>query len=267
LRVCVLNGGEVAGVNCYKVDHTLGLIALNNTLRYLELNQTTPPSGPPGSASHIIFSEDNTQLVASIKGAAQPGYLAVWDVAGDGSLSETFVPVQAAPGGLNPFGMTIIPGQNALLVADPAIGFDIMDLSTVHSQNTVSPKDSAIAIKGQGAICWSTFSSKTGNYYLIDAGTNIVSEISIDHNLKGNLIKQYPQKALGASIDGDVAKIGNNDFLFVLAPNVTSVEVLSLNGPGQAKNIGTFDFSKAAKASGLTINPVNLQGMATFIRK
>lgn len=67
----------------------------------LNLNQTTPATGPAGSVSHIVFSEDNKQLIASVKGVPPtPGFLAVWDVADDGSLSESFASVAPAEGGL-----------------------------------------------------------------------------------------------------------------------------------------------------------------------
>ena len=34
-RLCVLNGGAVSGVNCYKVDKKLGPVAISNSLRLL----------------------------------------------------------------------------------------------------------------------------------------------------------------------------------------------------------------------------------------
>jgi hypothetical protein len=54
------------------VDKTVGLIPMQNTLRSHGLNQTTPATGPPGSASHIIFSEDNTKLIALSKVSHPP---------------------------------------------------------------------------------------------------------------------------------------------------------------------------------------------------
>jgi len=268
-KVCVLNGGQVSGVMCYKADNDLGLVPLNNTLRSLNLNQTTPPSGPAGTTSHIIFNEENTQLIASIKGSPpQQGFLAVWDIAEDFSLSESFTSLTPASGGALPFSMTLIPGQNALLATDPAIGFDIFDLSSANgtqSLNATSSKDSAVAIDGQGATCWSSRSNKTGNFYLTDITTSIVTEVSVDVQLKASIVKQYPQKAGSATIDNDIAKIGNNDFMFVLSANITTIEVLSLNAPGQAVSVGSFDASVPAKSAGLTINGDNVQGMTTYV--
>lgn len=45
-----------------------------------------------------------------------------------------------------------------------------------------------------------------------------------------------------------------SSFMYVLEPNATSVAVLALVAPGQAKNIGSFDLAGPAAASGLTIS-------------
>ncbi|KAF7799765.1 hypothetical protein EIP86_011007 [Pleurotus ostreatoroseus] len=267
-QLCALNGGTVNGVNCYSVDATKGLVPIPNSLRSLSLNQTTPPNGPPGTTSHIIFNEDNTKLFASVKGVPPAqGFLAAWDVAADGSLSQDFSTITPPAPGALPFSMTLVDGQNAVLVTDPGVGFDVLDLSSLDSntQNATSAKDSANAIDGQSATCWSSFSSKTGNFYLTDIGTSIVTEVNVDQNLNATIVKQYPQTPNSATIDNDIATINGNDFMYVLTPNATSVAVLALPAPGQAKNVGSFDLAGPAKAAGLTINPFNLQGMTTFI--
>jgi hypothetical protein len=128
--LCSLNGGQVNGVQCYQVDLQNGL-PMNGTLRTLGLNQTTPATGPAGTANHIIFSEDDQQLIASIKGTPpQPGFLAVWDVSQSNTLSQNFTQIAPASGGLLPFSMTVIPGENAILATDAGVGFDIFDMSS-----------------------------------------------------------------------------------------------------------------------------------------
>lgn len=150
----------------------------------MNLNQSTPANGPAGTASHIIFSEDNTQLFVSVKGIPPtPGFLAVWDVASDGSLSEDFNSVAPAEGGLLPFSMTLIEGTNALLATDAGVGFDIFDFSSGSNDSSVVP------IEGQSATCWSSFSNQTGNFYLTDIGTSIVTEVNVDQNLKGSIVQ------------------------------------------------------------------------------
>ncbi|KAI0741672.1 hypothetical protein C8Q80DRAFT_1110493 [Daedaleopsis nitida] len=257
-RLCVLNGGTVNGVNCYTVDKSSGLKPIANSLRSLSLNQTTPATGPAGSASQVLFTEDGKQLIASVKGVPPtPGFIAVWDVQDDGSLSADFKSIEPPSGGALPFSMTLIPGKNAVLATDPALGFDIIDLAGNSS--------SAVKIDGQGATCWSSLSKKTGNFYLTDIGTSIVTEVSIDDKLKATIVKQYNQTAGSATIDNDIATIGDSDFLYVLSPNATSVDVLSLESAGNAKNIDKLDLAGPTKAAGVTINAFNLQGMTHFV--
>ncbi|KAI8990691.1 hypothetical protein BD414DRAFT_514418 [Trametes punicea] len=260
-QLCVLNGGAVNGVNCYSVDKKTGLSAMPNTLRSLGLNQTTPATGPPGSASHIIFSEDGKQLMASVKGVPpNPGRIAVWDVADDGSLSADFQAVAPPSGGLLPFSMTVIPGKNAVLSTDPGVGFDVFDFSNGNAS-------SAVKIDGQNATCWSSFSSKTGNFYLTDIGTSFVTEVNVDDNLKASIVKQYPQTNGASTIDNDIVTINGKDFLYVLAPGTQTVEVLSLDGPGNAQHVQSLDLAGPAKAAGVTINTNNLQGMTAFLHQ
>ena len=192
--------------SCFTVDKTKGLKSIPNTVRSLGLNQTTPATGPAGSASHIIFNEDNTQLIASVKGVPPAqGFFAVWDVAADGSLSQDFKSIAPPTGGALPFSMTLIPGKNALLATDPAVGFTIIDLAGNRS--------SAVKIDGQSATCWSSLSKKTGNFYLTDIGTSIVTEVSVDDNLEGKIVKQYNQTAGSATIDNDIASVGGNEWV------------------------------------------------------
>ncbi|KAF8896353.1 hypothetical protein BD779DRAFT_1608605 [Infundibulicybe gibba] len=239
--LCALNGDF-----CFKIDKKLGLMPIPNTTRSLKLNQTTPATGPAGSASHVVFTEDNTQLVASVKGVPpQPGFLAVWDVASDGSLSTDF--------------------QSRLML----VGFDIFDFGNLNTAGSASngTRSSAVGIDGQSATCWSSFSPKTGNFYLTDIGTSIVTEVNVDENLRGTIVKQYNQGNESATIDNDIASVGKNDFMYVLAANATAINVLSLNGPGEAESIQKVDIAAPAKVAGLTISASNLQGMTTFIKK
>jgi hypothetical protein len=242
---------------------------MSNTNRDLGLNQTTPATGPPNSVSHIIFSEDGKSLITDVKGdptttPPTPGFLAVYDVAEDGSLSQNFKSIPPPQGGLLPFSMTVIPGKNAVLATDAAIGFSMFDLSGGAQAST---KNSAVAINGQSATCWSSFSKKTGNFYLTDIGTSTVTEVNVDDNLKGTIVQQYPQTAGSATIDNDIASVGNNDFMFIMAANASMIDVLSLNAPGKATNVQQVDIAGPAAKAGLKTSPSNLQGMTIFLKK
>jgi WD40 repeat protein len=260
--VCVVNGGATNGVQCFNPDEQLGLIAIPNTNRSLGLPQTTPATGPPGSVSDILFSEDSKKLLVSVKGVPPtPGFVASWDVAEDGSLSANFTANPPAQGGLLPFSMSIIPGKNAVLATDAGIGFSTFDLSTLGAGATA--KSQVFPIAGQGATCWSSFSQKTGSFFLTDIRTDIVTEVAVADDLSGNVIKQYPLTPGSATIDNAIAALPNNDFLYVLSANATSIDVLALNGQSQAAKLQTLNFGDQ---SGVEVSPNRLQGMAVFVK-
>lgn len=281
--VCALNGGKKNGVACFKPSAN-GLTAIPNTVRNLGITQTTPATGPAGSASHVLFSADGKQLIASVKGAPPAaGFLAVWAVEANGSLSQTFQAVTPPAGGALPFGMAVIDGAtNALLVTDPGVGFDVMDLSKLTaatgnasttgitslaaSNDILSSPSSAVKVDGEDAVCWAAFSKKTGTFFLTDIGTSLVTEVAVDTNtLAATIVGQHALTPGSATLDDAVATINGNDFLYVLAANLTSVDVMSLQGKGQATSIQSANFAAAAKQLRVTLNPNNVQGMTVFV--
>ncbi|KAI0322604.1 hypothetical protein OF83DRAFT_1049042 [Amylostereum chailletii] len=275
--LCALNGGAVNGVQCFTMDKDLGLVPAANTQRAIGLNQTTPPSGPAGSTSHLIFTEDQSTLVAAVKGnpdVNQTGFLAAWDVQADGSLSKDFTRVELPSGGALPFALANIPGKNSLFVADAAVGADIFDLkggvaslaANGNSSAAASSASSAVQVANSTAVCWNSFSKKTGNFYVTDIGTSLVTEINVADDLKGSIVKQYTTQTGAATIDLDVAAIGSNDFLYVMMANATSIQVMSLNGPGDATKLQTLDLAAPAKNVGLSLSASNLQGMTVLVK-
>ncbi|KAG8887697.1 hypothetical protein FRB99_004212, partial [Tulasnella sp. 403] len=234
-QVCVLNGGAIANVNCFKADPTNGLVAVPNSIRSLPLNQTTPPQ-PQGTASQVAFNQDGTLLLAAIKGVPPGfGWIASWIVAQDGTLSQDYV---RNVGGYRPFSITPIPGTKSIFDADPSAGgYNVWDFGQTPAtwKNTTIP--------GQMVNCWSAYSPVTKSYFLVDAGLSLVSEISLDASLSGTLVKQYQLPTGSATIDGEVGTIAGADYLYVLAPNTTSIQVVALPAPGQGKVVQGFDLS------------------------
>ena len=265
--VCVVNGGARNGVQCFRPDEALGLVALPNTNRALNLPQTTPPTGPPGSVSDIVFSNDAQRLLVSVKGVPPtPGFVASWDVADDGALAANFTASPPAQGGLLPFSMTPIPGKNAVLATDAAIGFSSFDLSTLGTGTGAGAgvaTSQVFPIAGQGATCWSSFSQKTQSFFLTDIRTAMVTEVTIADNLSGAIVKQYALAPGSATIDNAIASLPDNDFLYVLAANATSIDVMALGGQGQATQLQTLNFGNQ---QGLKVSPNRLQGMAVFVK-
>ena len=175
--------------SCFNVDKQNGLTVIQNSLRSLNLNQTTPGTGLGGSASQVLFSEDDTQVFASVKGGnGAKGFIAIFGVQADGALAAAATTV-TPPGAAQPFSIALVPGQNALLVADPAVGFDIIDLQGNRS--------AAVTIDGQVETGWSSFSQKTGNFYLTDIQTSIITEVNIDSDLNATIVQVgFPSRAL-----------------------------------------------------------------------
>ncbi|KAG9128135.1 hypothetical protein FRC07_004477 [Ceratobasidium sp. 392] len=263
-EVCVLNGGRINGVQCYWTDMIKGLIPIPNTKRSLGLNQTTPATGAPGSASDVVFSANGEELYVSVKGMMPtPGFVATYKVnKADGSLSDKPVKTTPASGGLSPFSMTLIPYTKALLATDPAVGFAIYDFSKG------SPADSTThPVANQRANCWSALSYKTGNIYLVDTGLSTVTEVHVDRKLNANVVNQYPLGLGSGTIDSAIVSVGEHDFMYVLSANATSVDVLSLNGPGKATHLQRLNIQSAVASSGsqIPINRNNLQGMAAYV--
>jgi len=260
---CVVNGGAVDGVACFKADAKSGLTPVANTNRKLNIGQSTPPSGPPNTVSDIIFSNDQTKLLVSVKGIPPtPGRISAFDVnPQDGSLSAKSTDSTPSAGGVVPFSMTNIPGTNAVLNTDAAVGFAVYDFSKgAQATSTIIP------IEGQGATCWSNFSPKTGTFFLTDIGTSTVTEVKVDQALTGSIVKQYPLTPGSATIDNAIASIGGNDFLYVLSANATSIDVLALTAAGQATKLQTANFAPMALAAGLKVDPLNVQGMAVWVK-
>lgn len=269
--LCALNGGALDGVQCFSVNST-GLTPKTNTRRNININQTTPATGPAGTASHIIFSEDQKTVFAAVKGnpdANFTGFLAAWDIQDDGSLSEDFTKVELPQGGALPFAISNIAGsKGALFVADAGVGADVFDLSKGVSAAAQSNATTTIPVEGQGAVCWTAFSSKVESFFVSDIKTSLVTEIAVDPStLNSTVIKQYETQDAAGTIDLEVATVNDKDFLYVNMANATSIAVFALPAQGQAKKTQTLNLANAAKKAGLPINGDNVQGMTVFLAK
>ncbi|KAI0029711.1 hypothetical protein K488DRAFT_80018 [Vararia minispora EC-137] len=268
--LCTLNGGAMDGVQCYNVNATSGLSVMAGTRRFLNMGQTTPPSGPFGTASQIVWSQDQTQVYAAVKGnpgSGPAGYIAAWNMT-DSGLSDQFVNVTLPAGAGAPFSLTPIPGQNAMFSADAAIGVDVFDFANGPESVAASPRTQSYNISGSMAPCWSAYSPMTGDYYVSDLLTSILTEVSLDanNNLRPSMVMQYPILQNVATLDLEVATVGSQDFLYLLMPNVTAVEVLQLNGPGNATSIQQMDIAGPAASLSLPVNPNFLVGMASYVK-
>ncbi|THU86833.1 hypothetical protein K435DRAFT_921891 [Dendrothele bispora CBS 962.96] len=268
-QVCVLNTGAVNGVSCYTSDPTLGLTPIPNTIRSLNLNQTSPPSALPsgnnsatGTASQVVFTDDGQRLLASVKG--DPGFLASWDVLEDGSLSAEFIPNKPDQGGLLS-GLSNIGASKdvpALVVTDAALGVNVFkfDNQQVKSQASNTP----LPIDGQEGISWAEFSPVTGNFYVTDKGTATLTEINVAADLTASVVGQTKLDDNSKVIDLEIATIGDKDFAYVLAPNAALINVLDLQSPGNVVKVEDKDFCQSLSNAGVKFNAANIQAMNAF---
>ncbi|KAJ4467254.1 hypothetical protein J3R30DRAFT_3663278 [Lentinula aciculospora] len=260
--VCVLNGGEVNGVSCFSVEQNSGLMPLADTTRYLSINQTTPAAGPTNTVSQILFSSDSSKLLVAYSGttSAAPGYLGYYDVGVNGTLSTKFSAIAPAAGGALPFSITPMPGQEVYVVADPALGLEVFDLTGAN-------RSSAVGISGQGATCWSTYSPSTRSYLLIDAQGRIF-EATIDAaTLQSTVVGNYSTQFIGDGlIDSDVMTINGTDYMFTLAAGITSLKVFALPGPGRLQSIQQFNITAAVEPVGIVVSS-SMQGMVTYAKQ
>lgn len=215
---CVANSGAEAGIACFSMDSTTGLKPLDTTLRVIDLGQTTPPVGPTNTVSHILFNEDSTALLTSVKGdppANRTGFLSVFPVA-NGAVSTQ--DTRSSPAGTAVlFGAALIPGSKKILVTDASFGSATFDIS-VNNTATISAKTK---IGNQVATCWAAFSERTKTGFVTDVAVNRLIEVD---TATGELVATI-NSANGNPGMIDLVAAGN--FIYALSPgnNATKAAV------------------------------------------
>ncbi|KAJ6511270.1 hypothetical protein C8R47DRAFT_1182314 [Mycena vitilis] len=260
-NVCILNAGQNNGVSCYNVDLRKGLVPIANSVRPLNLKLSTPPANADNTPSQILFSDDGKRLFASVKGSqGNTGFVAVWTVNADGSLSPDFQK-NTPNGGSNPASLTVVRGADALMNTDIGKGINLLDFG--NGSTTAKTQD--LQINGAVHTAWGEFSDATKNYYISDSDTAIYTELSIDAtNLEVKGVNQYPQKKGSFPIDQEVALINGKDTAYLLSPGSMTIQILTLDAPGKATQQADFDLAKAASGIGATLNGANIQGINAF---
>ncbi|KAF8638263.1 hypothetical protein AX17_002285 [Amanita inopinata Kibby_2008] len=266
-RLCVLNTGTNNGFMCYVVDNRRGLRVIPGTFRPLGLNQTIPATGPMNAASQLRFSPDESQLHVSVKGwdlINTRGFLATYDVnlncPSSAAISSNGNRILTDMVGLRPFGMQMIRGRNAVITADPIAGFDIFDLDKGTSHST--------HVFNNGATCWVQYNARTGHYYLIDAGSSLVTELSIDitkDQLEGVIERQYFKVPGSFLADPEFVNIGPEQYFIILAPGHLNIYVDHIFGPRNASQIQAFDLSIVAERANIRIDQNHTNGFITYL--
>lgn len=195
------------------MDDTHGLKPFGS-LASLGLTQTTPPTGPPDTVSHILFSVGGTKVRVSVKGTPTvPGFIATWSVNADGSLSSSFtksMPPSVSDGAL-PFGIeNVIGAKDAVLASDVDLGVTVYDFS--KTPTAYHPT----AIQGQMATCWAQYSAKTASYWLSDFNANKIYNISVDlATLEASLKSSLALGTNGNPLEIRVVAIGSKEYVLI----------------------------------------------------
>ncbi|KAE9374242.1 hypothetical protein N431DRAFT_404788 [Stipitochalara longipes BDJ] len=245
--VCVINGGAVAGVTCFSVDHAKGLTAQGG-LRPIALGQTTPPVGPPGTVSDIVFNPSETALFVSIKGAPPtPGSIYVYPAI-NGYVSTT--PIVSKPATLLvDFSLNFLGTDSRAVITDPAYGASLVDISSTYTV-TVSKQ---IVVTGEKAICWSTYSSRFNSIALLDGGASNVTFVDpASGAITGVAVLDHAGTgALDSKLD--------RTFMYILrgAPAITVLGDMGLTHGKTPTVLQSFDLTSLGSRQGF-------QGMAIY---
>ena len=261
-KACVLNGGGDTNVACFHVSKKMGLIPLPNTVRSLGQQQSVPPTGPPKTVSDILFNQDQSQLLASVKGTPNgtAGFIANFAVTKH-PFSLARQPVKSTPNkGVLPFSMTLV-GKSGDVVLNTDAGFGI-SVSRFDPKVGVIDASSSVVIENQTATCWSSMSPRTGSFYTTDVGNAMVQEFTVDPSVpEAKLIATHQLQGIGGRIDQVVGSTKVGDFLYILAAKAGAVDVVKLDGPGKAEQIQSFNVTSVVPDL-----PVSVQGMAVYAK-
>ncbi|KAL7747526.1 hypothetical protein RI367_007118 [Sorochytrium milnesiophthora] len=254
---CVLNGGGQTSMRCFSVQGRQHMLRVAD--RQLGVQQSSVPSGPANTLSHVVFDQTAQHVLVSVKGIppSTKGFVASFPIDRNGRLARD--PVKMQPqGGLLPFGMALIPGGSSVLVTDPGVGAVVFDMKTGQSAPT--------AIAGQKATCWAARSPRTQSFYVTDIASQTMVEMSAT-DTNATVLATTALTNGTAPIDLAVASSTSllpNDFLYINGAGSQTLQRFSLRSQGQAQQLDAFDAAAEAKKRGVTLTKA-MQGMAVFM--
>jgi hypothetical protein len=260
---CVLTGGSMSAIRCYTYGPS-GLSIVPSFDRDLSphISQRVPPVVRRGRLSQIQFAGDDRALIISVKSHNKTinGFLLFYPLTEDFSQLASTPIRQTPPHAIDPFSMTLVQ-SNGLLITDPgARGVLTLTYSSIDgsiSSNTFTPVDEKTA----GALCWSTYSPATGNYYVIGAGPAAIVEFDVDMT-HTKIVRYYPLPKQTGALDATIVSLDGIDHLYVLGIQAQVISVYQLNGVGNGAVDGVFPRPERNMA-GLP----KIVGIAAFVHK
>ncbi|KAK4460970.1 hypothetical protein QBC42DRAFT_331134, partial [Cladorrhinum samala] len=220
--VCVGMTGAKAGISCMPYAPGAGLGSSSSTTassswREFKLEQTTPPTGPYNTLSQVMFSDDEEQLYATVKGdprSGKQGWFSSYDVRRNASaawLSEQ--EVRSKPQGTSEMGgCAAIPGSKDVLVADSSFGVAVLGLSGRSEASVMSRVD----VKDQQRMSHVALKAGSRTAWVSDAARNRVVEVSYERREKVEITAEVDLQATGDFGFADLKAGG--DFLYALSP-------------------------------------------------
>lgn len=258
--VCVVTSGKQSGVSCAPYSPYVG-IGRMDFLRTFDLDQSNPPGGPLNTASQVLFSDDESELLVTVKGDPslnKTGYLAAFTVSGPEFTGKSRVSASGVHNVLNGtvalFGFQHIPQSNKYFVADPGFGAAIF---SVDEQTETSELLHKQVIADQKATCWVVISPSSESAFVSDPLVNHLLEMSLDDASILSVVNTTT--ANDATGYTDLAAAGS--YVYALSPgaekgNGAEIAVLSVV-KGQSRSIvQSYDAGQRAGSS--------LQGLAVF---
>ncbi|KAJ3096351.1 hypothetical protein HDU96_000791 [Phlyctochytrium bullatum] len=255
---CVLNGGKVDGVTCYRVDAKTGLTAMDAAPRPLGLGQSTPPVGPLGTASHVLFDREAGKLLVTVKGdpgAGREGFLGSFDVDASGNVG-TELRRSVPEGSKVLFGSAVARkgGETRVVATDAAFGAVTFGVDAEGQAVSVAAGNATAAltvVEGQKATCWAAFSPATETAFVTDIGKGRVVEVDpFDAVAPGKIVGTVEVDGVEGMIDLAVG----GDFAYALAPAEGRAVVLDIRkGRGKAKVAQTVPVACEKSTMGMAV--------------
>ncbi|WPH00747.1 Hypothetical protein R9X50_00357700 [Acrodontium crateriforme] len=245
--VCVMNGGAKAGVACFSADPFYGLKPVG-PLRSIgkAIDETTPATGPPGSASDIFFTPDSSAVLVTTKGDAgstppKQGYFATFPVK-NGKVANKPVLSQISDI-LMQFSITWLD-EFRFLLSDPAYGVSILSIAHDFTLTELAHTK----IPNEVAICWTSYDPALSMAYAIDVGQPYLTKINPSSgaiegriNIDKNLVGMFDSSIL-------------NDKMYSLS-GVNGIVVTDLVKEKQAQFLDLTGFGERAFYQGMAVWP------------
>lgn len=244
--VCVGNSGANSGISCstFSDDGLAGF----DTLRSMNVGEkVTPPTGPTPGFGDMMFSEDNTLLIAMVKGNGTEftGYAATFPVSTSGTVGTTAT-MATPPDSEALFGFATIPGQpDVVFVSDAGFGALTLNVDNLNAQPIAVTN-----VTGQMASCWAQVSSDRG--FITDAGVNRLVEANVETG--AITAEYYPPTTFAGMTD---FRISGNYLWALSASNgsyPSSIQTFDISGgPGSIKFTSAYQTGTGHNTQGMAL--------------